>query len=131
MGEPGYPEASLGGHIRLAKLTPRVLLDHIIEACTQSATVISYTVLILDLDILNLRVHLVDNSFIEVFYNEVTDKTSFALIDADQRIYGKDNAKMGWHMHPLNNPKAHHRCKQVSFETFLAEVEMLRFSSFE
>jgi hypothetical protein len=35
---------------------------------------------------------------------------------------------MGWHVHPSDNPEAHHPCEPVSFETFLAEVEALRFS---
>ncbi len=113
----------------MADLTPRTLLDRIVDACAQSSIVASYTVRTFDLDILNVRVYLVDNSFIEVFYNTMTDKTSLALIEADKRIYGKDNAKMGWHVHPLENPKAHRRCKPVDFETFLAEVETLRFSS--
>jgi hypothetical protein len=49
----------------LADLTPHDLLDHIVAVCTQSSIVAAYTVRILDLDILSLRVYLVDDSFIE------------------------------------------------------------------
>lgn len=129
MGSPGHPDASLEGRVRLADLTPRELFDRIVTVCVQSSVVAAYTVRTLDLDVLSLRVHLVDNSFIEVFYNVTTEKTAFALIVEGHRLYGKDNAKMGWHVHPPDSPGAHHSCDPISFEAFLAEVEALRFSS--
>ena len=128
MGSPVYPQTPPGGYIQLAVVTPHSLLDRIIDACNQSAIVTSYTVRSLDLDILNVRVYLVDDSFIEAFYNVTTNKTAFALIVNNQRIYGKDNAKLGWHVHPMDNPSAHNLCPPVSFEKFLIEVETLRFS---
>lgn len=72
---------------------------------------------------------LLDQSFIDVFYNVTTDKTAFALVVDGQRIYGKDNAKMGWHVHPIEDPSSHNSCTPVSFRDFLAEVEDLHFSS--
>jgi hypothetical protein len=113
----------------LAYLTPQQLLDHIVDICTASASVTAYTLRTLDLDVLSLRVHLVDDTFIEVFFNATTDKTAFALIVGQDRVYGKDNAKLGWHVHPPDNPGAHYPCEPVSFEQFLADVEQLRFSS--
>jgi hypothetical protein len=77
---------------------------------------------------LSLRVHLSDRSFIEAFYNTATDRIAFALIVEGRRVYGKDNAKIGWHMHPLADPQAHHPCPAVTFEEFLAEIVTLRFS---
>jgi hypothetical protein len=32
-------------------------------------------------------------------------------------------------LHPLDNPDSHHLCDPISFETFLTEVETLRFPS--
>lgn len=113
----------------MADVTPHELLDQIIAVCAKSSIVIAYGVRTLDLDVLSMRVHLVDDSSVEVFYNVTTRKTAFALIDEDHRIYGKDNAKWRWHVHPLDDPDAHDPCDPVSFETFLAEVEALRFSS--
>lgn len=113
----------------MAELTPHDLLDYIVTVCAESPNVVAYTVRVLDLDILSLRVHLADESFIEVFYNVATDKTAFALIVDDERIYGKDNAKMGWHVHPFDTPEDHIPCDPVSFETFLSEVEAHRFST--
>jgi hypothetical protein len=113
----------------LADLTPHELFGRIVEVCTTSTLVSAYTLRTLDLDVLSLRVHLVDDSFIEVFFNVTTEKTAFALIVGQDRVYGKDNAKLGWHMHPFDNPGAHYPCEPVSFEEFLADVERLRFSS--
>jgi hypothetical protein len=61
--------------------------------------------------------------FIDVFYNAVTDKTSIALIKAGQRVYGVDNAKMGWHKHPFDVPERHISCLPVTFAEFLTDVE--------
>jgi hypothetical protein len=113
----------------LAHLTPQELLGRIVDVCTESTSVTAYTVRTLDLDVLSLRLHLVDDSFVEVFFNVTTEKTAFALIVGQDRVYGKDNAKIGWHVHPPDNPGAHYPCEPVSFEAFLADVELLRFSS--
>jgi hypothetical protein len=59
----------------------------------------------------------------------MTDKTALALVVKGERIYGKDNAKIGWHVHPFANPEAHVACNPVSFEEFLGEVETHRFAS--
>ena len=102
--------------------TPGELLDQIVEVCSNSPAVAAYTLRTLDADILGLRVHLADDSFIEVFFNTATERVSFALISGNQRIYGKDNAKIGWHEHPAGTQQLHRPCAPVSFEEFLAEA---------
>ena len=109
--------------------TPGELLDQIVEVCSNSPAVEAYTLRTLDADILSLRVHLADDSFIEVFFNTATERVSFALISGSRRIYGKDNAKIGWHEHPAGTPQLHRPCAPVSFEEFLAEVITLRFAA--
>ena len=113
----------------MAGLTPEDYLEQIVAACARATAVEAYALRTLDSDILSLRVHLTDGSFIEAFYNTTTDRTAFALIHQDERVYGKDNAKIGWHVHPLDDRKAHRPCAPVSFEEFLAEVIALRFST--
>lgn len=113
----------------MAILTPEDRLEEIVAACARSAVVEAYSLRTLDADILSLRVHLTDGSFVEVFYNTATDRTAFALILEDERVYGKDNAKIGWHVHPVDDPQAHRPCTPVSFEELLAEVVALRFQS--
>jgi hypothetical protein len=50
------------------------------------------------------------------------------LILNQRRIYGKDNAKVGWHVHPWDDPDAHLPCAPISFEAFLSEVQSERFA---
>ncbi|MEZ4834530.1 MAG: hypothetical protein R2873_21490, partial [Caldilineaceae bacterium] len=85
-------------------MTPHELLGRVIDICQETTFVSAYSVRTIDLDILSLRVHLIDESFVDVFYNTATAKTAFALISNGQRIYGKDNAKIGWHVHPADDP---------------------------
>jgi len=99
------------------------LLENIAAACDVSEWVETYEVLYMDIDILKVRVHLTNGWFIEVFYNLATAKTAFALISGGKRIYGKDNAKMGWHVHPFAQPERHVACAPVTFPEFLDEVE--------
>jgi hypothetical protein len=61
--------------------------------------------------------------FISIFCNVTTGKTAFALVKGARRLYGVDNAKMGWHRHPFDDPDQHISCAAISFEEFLAEVE--------
>lgn len=63
--------------------------------------------------------------FIAVFFNAETMKTSFALIKQDQRIFGADNTR-GWHLHPFGDTENHFTCGEISFESFLAQVETSR-----
>jgi len=105
------------------------LLDQIVKVCAHSPAVETYTLRTLDADILSLRVHLADDSFIEVFFNTANERVFFALISGNQRIHGKDNAKIGWHEHSADAPQLHRPCAPVSFEGFLAEVIALRFAA--
>ena len=54
------------------------------------------------------RVILKKNRFLQVYYNEKTGTTAFALIDCGKRIWGVDCDNIrGWHIHPLKNPDSH------------------------
>ncbi len=104
-------------------MTTDELLRRIAAACQSSALVKSYAIDAIDEDTLSVRVFLVDASFINAFYNSVTDKTAFAWISEGKRVYGKDNAKMGWHVHPFRLPEQHLPCEPIDFEAFLREAE--------
>lgn len=72
---------------------------------------------------INLRVPLVNGDFIDVFYNEVSDTTAYALIRNNQRIYGADNTG-GWHYHPFDAPEEHvPLAVPLFFSKFLEAVE--------
>jgi hypothetical protein len=94
------------------------------QACYTSPIVSYFEEVLVDIDILKVRVYLAQGEmFIDVFYNCVTDKTSFALIKAGQRVYGVDNAKMGWHRHPFDAAEQHKACLPATFAEFLVDVE--------
>ena len=108
----------------MAAVTTGQLLQELQQNCSQSPLVSHIEARLIDADILSMRVHLtVASTFINVFYNVTTDKTAFALVREGQRLYGVDNAKMGWHRHPFNNPSQHVSCAPTRFTDFLAEVE--------
>ena len=108
----------------MAAVTTRQLLYKLQQACNRSPVVSRVEERVVDADILSVRAHLtVPHAFINVFYNVMTHKVAFALVEGDRRIYGVDNAKVGWHRHPLDDPDQHVPCAPVRFEEFLADVE--------
>ena len=72
---------------------------------------------------INLRVNVIQDGFIDVFYNAQTDTTGFALILKGQRVFGVDNAG-GWHIHPFEAPEQHIPLSNaLSFAEFVAALE--------
>lgn len=54
------------------------------------------------------RVLLEDDRFLQVYFNERTGTTAFALIEDEERVWGVDyDALRGWHEHPLDQPEQH------------------------
>ena len=76
--------------------------------------------------ILKGRAILKKNRFLQVYFNELTGTTAFALIEQEKRIWGIDFDNMrGWHVHPLENSKDHSNISPKSIEEIvraLAEV---------
>jgi len=108
----------------MATITTARLLYGLRHACRDVTLVDYIEERIIDVDVLHAVVHLtIPETFINVFYNLDTDKTAFALIQARQRIYGVDNAKIGWHQHPFANPRQHVACPPLTFAAFLSIVE--------
>lgn len=52
---------------------------------------------------INLRVEVATGGFVDIFYNEETRTTAYALIRADRRVLGADNTG-GWHVPPFDDP---------------------------
>jgi hypothetical protein len=70
-----------------------------------------------------LRVDISTGGFVDVFYNEQTGTTAFALIRGGRRVFGADNTG-GWHLHPVSNPDTHVPLPgAMSFGAFVAELE--------
>jgi hypothetical protein len=106
-------------------LTSRELYGHIVQACAASTLVTGIELLVLEAPVLKLRAHVGTLAFMEVFFNEETGKTSFALIKGGQRVFDADNTR-GWHLHPIDNPETHWPCAPMSFDSFLQQVERER-----
>jgi len=68
------------------------------------------------------RVKISEEIFIEVYYNTLNDKKSFALIKNNQRIFGYDNYKY-WHVHPHNNVTTHVLCEEPPIERVFEEIK--------
>ena len=74
--------------------------------------------------LLKVRIGLGEKTLIDIFYNPKNDRTDFALIHDDQRIFGYDNLG-GWHRHPAEDPKGHVPCDEPSLEQVLQEIKSL------
>lgn len=95
----------------------------IFAACETSPIVISTFVADTGATWIQIRVLLIDDSFIDTFFNQATGKTAYAWIKHQQRIIGADNTHR-WHWHPFTAPETHVPAKDpVSFADFLHEVE--------
>ena len=72
---------------------------------------------------INLRVDVASDGFMDVFYNEQTGTTAFALIRQGQRVFGADNTG-GWHVHPFAAPDRHNPLLDaMTLAEFVAEIE--------
>ena len=72
---------------------------------------------------INIRIPLIYGNFIDIFFNEETGTTAFALIENNKRIFGVDNTG-GWHLHPFKSPDAHQEIAEpLSFIDFLQKIE--------
>lgn len=56
----------------------------------------------------------------QIYFNELSGTTAFALIEKHRRIWGIDfNDMKGWHLHPLENPENHINIDEKSIEEIL------------
>ena len=61
------------------------------------------------------RVLLEQDRFLQVYFNEETGTTAFALIEEEQRIWGGDYDDLrGWHVHPVDHPTRHEEVEPMS-----------------
>jgi hypothetical protein len=72
---------------------------------------------------INMRVEITTGGFVDVFYNEETHTTAYALIRDGRRTFGADNTG-GWHVHPFDDPAQHTPLPgEMSFADFMALIE--------
>ena len=107
----------------MADLTLAQFIEAARQACDQSDLVVSYDVRVLDNVIVKIRVFLSMDAFVDVYFNPANGNCSYTLVQGNRRIYGADNAFVGWHLHPFESPKDHRLCAEISFGEFLRTVE--------
>jgi len=108
----------------MAYRTIEELLDEIYAEAAKKSYVKSMNVKV-EGPILKCRIHLND-SFINVFFNEDTGTIAFTLVKGDRRIFGVDKDSLrGWHKHPVENPKAHQPCPEKKFKKFMQQIEAI------
>ena len=67
--------------------------------------------------VLKGRVILKKHRFLQVYFNELTGTTAFALIEQEKRIWGIDCDNMReWHLHPLDNSEGHRNIAPMDIE---------------
>jgi Ethanolamine utilization protein EutJ (predicted chaperonin) len=72
---------------------------------------------------INLRLDIVTGDLVDVFFNEETGTTAYAVVRNGKRIFGADNTG-GWHIHPWQHPNSHENLTEpMSFDSFVEAVE--------
>lgn len=73
--------------------------------------------------VLKGRAVLTKNRFLQVYFNELTGTTAFALIEDNKRIWGIDFDNIrAWHLHPVENPENHHNINPKTAEEIIGSL---------
>ncbi|MBI2676180.1 MAG: hypothetical protein HYX24_06995 [Candidatus Aenigmarchaeota archaeon] len=70
-----------------------------------------------------LRLFLDKNRFIAVYYNGQTGSISYAYIENEQRLFGANNMRIGWHIHPYGKEGIHIESRPIAIGEFLHLLE--------
>jgi len=71
---------------------------------------------------LKAHIYLAENFFITVRYNARNERTDFALIYNNQRVFGYDNLKV-WHYHPLGRETEHIPCNKPTIDKIIFDIK--------
>ncbi len=108
----------------MARMNAREFDQQVRNICANSPLVVKIIVLSASIEHIQLRILLTDFSFIDVYYHQVSGKTSYAQISDNKRIFAADNKRRFWHWHPREDPSQHIETgREIPFDEFLAEIE--------
>ena len=86
-------------------------------------------VLINEPNLLKLRLYIRDDFFVQVYRNDDSKTTSFALVLGKDRIFGRDEENKIWHRHHIDNPThcdlSEKGKKSSNLKRFLKEVNKI------
>jgi hypothetical protein len=66
-----------------------------------------------------MRLHVRARVFVDIYYNAETGSVSFAYIERGQRRFGANSMRIGWHVHPFDNPEEHRPSPPLTVQEFL------------
>jgi hypothetical protein len=73
--------------------------------------------------ILKGRACLKAKRYLQVYFNEHTGTTAFALIEKGKRIWGIDFDNMrGWHLHPFGESESHRTIREKDVQDIVKEL---------
>ena len=75
--------------------------------------------------VLTCRAELDADTFVAVYFNALTGKTSYALIRDGRRVVGYDNCKF-WRHHPIEATDQHIACAEPTPEEAIAKLAAVR-----
>ena len=107
-------------------MIPNEFASLIADICGKYDFIVDYNLNIEDNVIVKSRIFLINNSFVEIYYNYDNGKVSFALIKNKERIFGTDNLGF-WHIHPFDDPKKHVRSNEIKLEDFIKKIKDMLF----
>lgn len=125
MGSLCFRTGRLAGNLAMDGVSLEDFQQSIIAVCTGSSVVESVTLYEIRPNAVRLRIFLVNQTFLDVFYNEWNGRTSFAWIVDGQRKFGADNAG-NWHWHLRQDPAQHVASEhEITFGEFMKEIEKI------
>ncbi|MFH0947728.1 MAG: hypothetical protein V1833_01845 [Elusimicrobiota bacterium] len=71
---------------------------------------------------IRLRLY-IERNFVDVYYNAEKKVISYAYIECGKRIFGANNMRIGWHIHPYKNEETHRKTNTISIKQFLKLLE--------
>jgi hypothetical protein len=72
--------------------------------------------------VLEARVEIDEETFVNVYFNALTNRKSYALIFRGERVMGYNNYKF-WHYHPFGSPEKHVRCQEPKVGKVFKEMK--------
>ena len=70
---------------------------------------------------LTCKTELDADTFVAIYFNALTGKTSYALVHHSERVAGYDNYRF-WHYHPMGRTGQHVPCAEPMPEEAIAEL---------
>jgi hypothetical protein len=99
-------------------MTPAEFLERVRQAASAYSWITTMELRSLG-QVARARLKLKRGAYVDVYYNAQTGSISFAYIERGRRRFGANNMKIGWHIHPFNDPQEHRPSPPLTVQEFL------------